>query len=61
MAVGFCDPFDDEDDEPDIELPHLEVEVTDPQVVGTILGPDGEPLHTVLDREIFPFGFCRTD
>lgn len=56
--------FDDPDDMPygdlwdcDIAVPSLEVEITDPDVVGTILGPDGQPLHTVLSRERFPFGF----
>lgn len=44
----------------DIDAPQLVVEITDPTVVGTILGPDGEPLHSVLDRPRFPFGFNLT-
>lgn len=56
---GFDDdPYEDEDMwGPGPDIPHLEVEITDPDVVGTILGPDGEPLHTVLSRPRFPFGF----
>lgn len=41
------------------EVPVLEVYVADaPDPVGVILGPDGEPLHTVYDAgEPLPFGF----
>ena len=46
------------DDDP--IAPHLEVEIGGPEIVGTILGPDGGPLHTVLDRDLFPFGFNLT-
>jgi len=44
----------------DVVCPHVEVEIGGPEIVGVILGPDGEPLHTVLDRERFPFGFNLT-
>ncbi len=47
------DPAADEDIE--FEVPELEVEVTSDGVIGTILGPDGEPLRTVRR----PFGFTR--
>lgn len=64
MPRAFDDPPEDMpygdlwDD--DIAAPSIEVEITDPEVVGTILGPDGQPLHTVLARETFPFGFNLT-
>lgn len=50
--------FDDGYDEVWAIPPDVTVHVADPEVVGTILGPDGEPLHTVL-AERMPFGFGR--
>lgn len=45
-----------------VDPPAITVDVSDPKVVGTILGPDGRPLHTVLAPRP-PFGFrsarCR--
>ncbi len=46
---------DEEDDGVEFEVPEIEVEVTSDGVIGTILGPDGEPLRTVRR----PFGFTR--
>ncbi len=43
------------DDYLKFEVPEIEVEVTSDGVIGTILGPDGEPLRTVRR----PFGFTR--
>lgn len=41
----------------DFEAPSPTVEVTDPEVVAVLLGPDGEPLLIMVDRP--PFGFQR--
>lgn len=41
--------------------PALTVDLAEPVVIGTILGPDGAPLVDVLDRPRFPFGFCRPE
>lgn len=49
---------DDEDLESD--PPHIDVEITAPNVLGYLLGPDGEPVATLLDRPIVPFGFQPT-
>lgn len=54
------DPWDpwQQGEQGPVEAPLLEVYVSDPpDPVGVILGPDGEPLHTVYDREPVPFGF----
>lgn len=50
--------YDDGYDDVWVNPPDVTVDVADVDVVGTILGPDGEPLHTVL-AERMPFGFCR--
>ncbi len=44
-----------DDEGVEFEVPEIEVEVTSDGIVGTILGPDGEPLRTVRR----PFGFTR--
>ena len=36
-----------------------EVEVTDPEVLKYLLGPDGEPIATLLDRRPVKFGFVK--
>lgn len=54
------DPPDSEDDWLEDEPPGLaalEVHVTDPEILATLLGPDGEPLAYLLDRRQVPFGF----
>lgn len=35
----------------------IDVEVNDPEVLGYLLGPDGEPIATLLSRRRIPFGF----
>lgn len=42
-----------------VEPPSVTVDVAERGIVGTILGPDGEPLHTVLEPRT-PFGFTRS-
>lgn len=39
----------------------LTLVVTDPEVLGYLLGPDGAPIATLLDRPLIPFGFQRTN
>lgn len=55
------DPWDpwQQGEQAPAEAPVLEVYVLDhAEPIGTILGPDGEPLHTVYDDgERLPFGF----
>lgn len=54
-------PWDDDYEPPEsTDTPHVEVEIDDLDVIGVILGPDGQPLHTVLERDRFPFGFNPT-
>lgn len=48
--------FDDEEDLYS-DPPLIEVEITDPNVLGYLLGPDGEPIATLLDRSTVTFGF----
>lgn len=49
------------DDEPRVsDGPECTVEVTEPEVLGYLLGPDGEPIATLLDRRVVPFGFTRS-
>lgn len=46
---------DDDGDTPEVVLPDV---VDDPfEVVGELLGPDGEPLSVLLDRPWSPLGF----
>lgn len=45
------------DDEVVYEVPAITVEVTEPQEVGRLYGPDGETLLILLDRSWVPFGF----
>ena len=40
-------------------LGDIEVEVTEPEVLGVIYGPDGKVAFTLLDRPVQPFGFQR--
>lgn len=51
----YDDIFDGWDD--DIDPPTLTLEVTDPEVLGYLLGPRGERIATLLDRPWVPFGF----
>ena len=44
------------DDDPEPHALTVWASADGPEVVGTILGPDGEPLHTVT-RPRPPFGF----
>lgn len=53
--IGFADP-DDLDWQ---DGPAVEVEVTGPEVLGYLYGPKGEPIATLLDRPVIPFGFQR--
>lgn len=55
-------PFDWDDAEPAAppDAPHLSVEITEPDVVGYLYGPDGAPFATILDRPWVPFGFQRS-
>jgi hypothetical protein len=39
----------------EFDPPYLTVEFTDPEVVGVLLGPDGEPVKFMLNRE--PIGY----
>jgi hypothetical protein len=39
------------------EWPSIEVEMTEPTVVGHLLDHRGEPLITFYDRTVIPFGF----
>jgi hypothetical protein len=57
------DPLSDPDDYcPALSPPaSIEVEVTEPEVVGVLLGPDGEPLIVLWDREPIDFGFQIPD
>lgn len=57
MATFFYPDADDEFDEP--SPPSLDVEVSAPQVLGHLLGPDGEVMFTLVDRPVIPFGFRR--
>lgn len=59
-GVRFDDPGDDEfepDDFGPYAAPALEVDITDPEVIGVLYGPDGEPMFDLLDRRPIPFGF----
>lgn len=47
-----------DDDEP-IDVPSVDVEIGGPEVLGVLLGVDGEVAFTLVDRPILPFGFCR--
>lgn len=38
----------------------ISVDLPDLPIVGTLLAADGSPLHTVLARPLFPFGFNPT-
>lgn len=49
---------DDFDDDLWADAPSVTVWVTDAEPIGTILGPEGEPLHTVFELRP-PFGFSR--
>lgn len=53
--------WEDEWEEPWEDQPilaaDLTVEVNPPEIVGTLLGPDGEPIRYLLDRPAVPFGF----
>jgi hypothetical protein len=49
---------DDWDTDWPLNPPVPTVEVTEPKIVGTILGPNGRPLHTVV-RPRPPFGYRR--
>lgn len=51
------DGEEDEDDEEPGGLDTCEVTVTPPQLLGTLLGPDGEVIRALYDRRIVPFGF----
>lgn len=51
--------FEDPDDLGWDDGPALTLEVTDPQVLGYLLGPDGEPIATLVDRRPIQFGFSR--
>jgi hypothetical protein len=53
--------FDDEDgwEDASIDAPDLLVEFDDPQALGAILGPDGDPIHIVMEPRPFPFGFSK--
>lgn len=51
------DPWHQVTYEPPLPWPVCEVTETDPEIVGRILGPDGETIAIVLDRPVVPFGF----
>lgn len=60
----LCDPDEDPEEVPygdGLEAEHerlsIDVEVTDPAVVGELYGPDGAVLAVVYDRTVVPFGF----
>lgn len=58
--MTWVDPDVDGDDwETDDPAPFgpCEVTVTEPQLVGTLLGPDGEVIAALYDRRIIPFGY----
>lgn len=58
MAHSFEDDLDDDWEPPICPAAPL-AEFCDPEIIGTILGPDGAPLHMVIEARPFPFGFSR--
>jgi hypothetical protein len=52
---GWWAPDDDNDLR--TEPPPIEVEDTPNEVVGELLGPDGEPIVWLLERAVVPMGF----
>lgn len=49
-----------EDDEELCAVAALEVVVTEPELLATLLGPDGEVIAALYDRRPVPFGFRPT-
>jgi hypothetical protein len=43
----------------EVPPPTLQAGVTDPHVIGRILGPDGRVIAEVRDRRQQPFGFVK--
>jgi len=41
------------------EPPQLAVEVTEAEVIAQLLGPDGEVISEMFDREVGTFGFTK--
>lgn len=54
--VPGMEPWDDPDDTAPAP-PDLTVYETDPEILGVLYGPDGEPLSILTDRPVIPFGY----
>jgi hypothetical protein len=48
--------IDFEDDDLQVDAPSLDVEIGDAKVLGYLYGPNDEPIATLLDRRVVPFG-----
>lgn len=46
-----------DDDDVSYQVPALTVDVTEPAVLATLYGPDGQPILEITDRGWVPFGF----
>ncbi len=55
----MLDPGDWDDDDPPPDTPCIDVDIEGPQVLAYLYGPNGDPIATLLDRPLIPFGFTR--
>lgn len=59
--MSFVPGPDEWEDEAAPEPPCLEVDITDPQVIGRLIDVHGEDLLLIFDRETVTFGFQLGD